>query len=216
MRFSKKNIIILVIVVLALAWLGFFSLNQDKPLLNITPRLTQEEITKATEQRLKAQEMIQQEPNNVEKLIHLAILQVSLGELEEAKQTYLRAVALEPENYIPYLNLGTVLSENGYAKKAEKVLRQGLKKIPQGAAMWQILLDTYQYGMKKNQEQMQALFQEALSATGRDLNLMLRIARYYEENKKVPAAIPYWQEVLQKMPDNEAVRARLKELKVLP
>ena len=81
---------------------------------------------------------------------------------------------------------------------------------------WLTLIDLYQYHLKKDQRYMESFFQDAVAATHRDINLMLRVARYYDESKISSKAIPYWQEVLRRLPDNEPVRARLQELNALP
>ncbi len=195
----------------------FFFWPKEAVLPNISPRLTSEDVLKTTKQREEAQELVKKEPDVAEKWIHLANLHSSLGELQEAKTAYLKASKLEPENSIPYLNLGTMLMEAGFSKEAEKVLRGGLNKMSTGMGIaWQTLIDLYQYHLEKDEKYMEDFFQEAVAGTHRDISLFLRIARYYDELKIPSKAIPYWQEVLRRMPDNEPVRARLLELNAVP
>ncbi len=206
------------IIVTLLVVLGLFSPWPSKPSLpNIASRLSAEDVLKTTKQREEALGLVKTEPNSAEKWIHLANLHSSLGEIQEAKDAYLKAVKLEPQNYIPYLNLGTMLMEAGFSKEAEKILRGGLNKMSTGMGVaWLTLIDLYQYHMEKDETYMENFFQEAVAGTHRDINLLLRVARYYDELKIPSKAIPYWQEVLRRMPDNAPVRARLQELNALP
>lgn len=76
------------------------------------------------------------EPEHVDALAHLAALYSLQGRVDEASDCYRRIIALRPHEPAAYFNLGNTLQSQGNAAEAEKCYRQALDVDPDhGSAM---------------------------------------------------------------------------------
>jgi tetratricopeptide (TPR) repeat protein len=80
---------------------------------------------------LRAQ--VAQQPGNADTLNDLANLLVEAGELEEAEETYRRAMALGPEQPEPPFNLALLLTATDHPREARRLLKAMLAQHPDHA-----------------------------------------------------------------------------------
>ena len=66
--------------------------------------------------------------------VNIAFAYNSLGRNDKAKESFTKAIALEPNNVTLHLNLGMLLGEMNRPKDAEKTFRAALRADPNSAA----------------------------------------------------------------------------------
>ncbi len=126
--------------------------------------------------------------DNEEALNWLAYSYLKLGDNENAKRFYERAIELNPYDYFARLDLGLMYVGEGKFKEAKKIFEAATRANSQGVKIPKVYL--------------------------RDYKMCLEwLARVQIKLNEINGAIDTYSKILQIDPENERIRAKLNELK---
>ncbi len=136
----------------------------------------------------------------------------ALGDYPAAEQAYFDMIAKYPDDELIYHNLGVLYEDMHQYLEAAKAYTTSIAKKPEELIAYLKLADLY---VKHSSQSAKAkeVYLKALEATNNHPEMLKAYASYLENDEKnLPEALLYWQEVLKVNPDNQAVKERVEEL----
>jgi cytochrome c-type biogenesis protein CcmH/NrfG len=131
--------------------------------------------------------------------IELGIRYKQAGDYGGAKIYWEYATRLQPENSLSYLNLGILYHYHlKDVVKAEQNLLTSLKHNPVYPTTYGELHDLYRYSYKQDTTAAVDILKEGLGKTENNINLLLKLAQYYRDEKNdIANAKKYFEEARQ-------------------
>jgi tetratricopeptide (TPR) repeat protein len=108
----------------------------------------------------------------------------------------------EQKVWIPFLNLGNVYRFVGDYDNAEKSYNKAIEIAPDNS-IFSAKIDMYRYELKKPVDEVNSLYEEALSKTGDNFDIMTGYAAYLRDNGNNEESLKYWKIVSGKYPDDQ-------------
>jgi len=225
---AKKSIIFAIAVVLVCAAVAVVRYNKNQGpapdqgmvLADKTRALTEDQ-KKIYEDRLaKAQEYLKtikpSQPDYVTQMVNtyvnLAQQYYGLGKLEQSKQAYYKALALDKNNEQALIGLSLTLIEGQDTAGGQKILEQALASNPKNYDVWLRYIQLRQT-MGLDAAGLDDLYKQALEKTGRYADILAHYAQFLEQQGNIKQALLMWQEALKQYPDNSAYKQEVARLK---
>ncbi len=139
-----------------------------------------------------------------------------LGELEHARQAYLKAAQQNPFIAVPWGNLGTLYQTMGSPALAKAALEKAVLLEPTITVNWGKLIDLTRYKLGGTDTDLRALFARAFKATSNELDLHRTFARYLEDVGDIAGAKLEWRYVLSHDPKDQVAKLELARLSARP
>ena len=135
------------------------------------------------------------------------------GDLKSAIASYEKASEVSPTDYVPYSNIGSAYYAEGDYVKAETAFLKALELSPNNVSVYTKLYEVYFKGLKRNLDEMNAFFTDAMKNTNNDINIVRLYASYLEEIGQFKLALPIWEGLLKVEPGNTAYKVKIDALK---
>lgn len=209
LRNSSKRIIlavIILVIIIVAAALALIANNQPKKTekTNSTSKIVQGYREKLPE--LKA--AVDREPKNVNRRFDYAVALYAVGNLEEAREQYVEATALNSKDAVLHNNLGNVYRD---LKQYDQAVESYKSAIAQNATLKSayINLASIQENQKSNRAEAIKVYQQALISLPGDSQLRMLLAFVYEREGNVAAAKQTLNEILKTEPNNATIKSHL-------
>lgn len=137
-------------------------------------------------------------PDNADVLTFRGIMFSRQDKLNEAIESYQKAIAINPELTMAYTNLGTALRDMERFSESEEALQKGLKIDPQNYHLHYELAQTLAYQMRVESSIYEVL--EALKINPQYERAYLALARLYQQGNHIDQAINILKECIQRIP----------------
>ncbi len=125
---------------------------------------------------------LKKNPKDVQSWIMLGVNRKTLGDYEGARDAWVYAKALEPNNIVPWNNLGDLY--HFYLKdykKSEENWKKTIVLKPDYIQGYSGLVDLYKYSMKENLGETPALLKGGIAKNPDSVDLVVMLARYYQD-----------------------------------
>ncbi len=137
-------------------------------------------------------------PDNADILTFRGIMFSRQEKLNEAIESYQKAIIINPELIMAYTNLGTALRDLERFSESEEALQKGLKRDPQNYHLHFELAQTLAYQMRIESSIYEVL--EALKINPQYERAYLALARLYQQSNHIDQAINILKECIQRIP----------------
>ena len=130
------------------------------------------------------QNILKKDPTAVNSWIGLGIRYKESGDYLAARDAWVYAAALAPENSILYYNLGILYRD--YLKdypKSEQNFLEAIKLFPGYPQTYEELADLYIYSYKQHTTAALDILMQGAKAVAGDINLLAKLGRYYRDAK---------------------------------
>ena len=117
----------------------------------------------------------------------------------------------EGKVWIPYLNLGNVYRLVEDFENAEKSYDKALEIAPEGT-VYKAKIDMYRYELKKSEDEMIVIYEDAIEKVVDNVDLMKNYAAYLRDIERYSDSLKYWKMISEKFPDNQMYKDEIKEL----
>lgn len=146
--------------------------------------------------------------------IQAGLLKKVIGDFEGARDAWEYMSIIRPLNSISFANLGELYWRYlpDYPK-SEANFQIAIKNKPDDVQSYISLSDLYFYSYKEKEHLADDILLEGLKANPDDPTLMKMLAYFYERQGRHADAITWWQNVLEREPDNKEVAAAIEALK---
>lgn len=136
---------------------------------------------------------------------------MKIGAGKEAYDYLLRASRIDPVNSVTYQSMGNLFTSLSAEEAALLSFKKAIDSQPQIVQNYFALIDFYKK-QNSGSEVIDTAFNDSLTATNRNLNILKEYAGWLEGEKKLSDALVVWQEVLERDP-NPAVQQKVSQLK---
>jgi len=145
--------------------------------------------------------------------IDLGLNLYALGDLKGAKEAYLQALDIAPNSPGVWVALYPVYRDMYDYDSARAAVKKSVSLNPRDWNMWRNYLELEQYQFHATTEQLDKLYQDALTATQTDINIVTVYAKFLEEQKgDLRSALNYWKIAAEQQPNNQAYKDEIKRL----
>ncbi len=127
-------------------------------------------------------EVLKKNPKDVQSWIMLGVNRKTLGDYEGARDAWEYAKALEPNNIVPWNNLGDLY--HFYIKdykKSEENWKRTITLKPDYIQGYSGLVDLYKYSLKEKLEEAPAVLRGGIAKNPDAVDLVVMLARYYQD-----------------------------------
>jgi len=230
---NKKNILMIIAAILILAATaagyagykkGWFkseppqTISDYKTLLTFDIKkqgLDDEMIQVYQEKFNEVKGRLEQDPESLNDWLYLGILKKSVEDFEGARQAWVYAGQVRPQNSSSFANLADLYAYFlNQPEKAEAAIKTAIANDPNDANLYQAMADIYRYKFPGREALYETTMLDAIAKFPADPNLVSQLAAYYKQTKQNQKAIEYYEKLIQLSPDNEQAKddlARLKE-----
>ena len=213
--FSMKKQQILAIIACLLIVGGFVGYNQwnkykkQTSFIQEIDRNLSPEDRKVYEDRLvEAEKYIAEAQDNQAKsdaLIYKAVQLSGLGQLALARDVFLEAVDINPENYNIYVHLYQVYFEMGDYKHAVSSIKKSLELKPNNPDAWKKYILLEKEKSKLSNGEINDLYFQALQKTLGHVDIHTSYAVFLEEIGNLEWAKDHWQKAIAAYPTNRVI-----------
>jgi len=120
----------------------------------------------------------------------------------------------EGKVWIPYLNLGNVYRLVSDFENAEKSYDKGIEIAPEGT-IYKAKINMYRYELKKSEEEMIVVYEDAIENIVDNVDLMKNYAAYLRDIERYADSLKYWKIISEKFPDQQMYKNEISELEAL-
>ena len=224
---SKKSIIILVSVgglIILLAGVGGWYFYQQSQVLtpekllvsfeNKDPNLTSENFQVFNQKFEETKARLQANADSFNDWLYLGVLKKGVGDYEGARDVFIYAGQIRPQSSTSFANLADLYAYFlNDPQQAEVNIKQAIVNEPNDYNFYLSLADIYRYKFPDGAAKYEQTMLEALAKFPDNTNLIAPLAGFYKQTGQTQQAIEYLEKLLKLMPDNQAVKAELVELK---
>ena len=222
----NKQIIsgIIIVIIIAGVFIGFSvwqnqqiqAQKQANLIQEIDRNLTEEDIQIYQDRLIEAEKYIVEATNDQDKhdaLIYKAVILQGLGKLAQARDVFLEAAELVPENYNVFVHLYQVYLEMNDYEQAEKSIQKSLELQPNNPDAWKKYIILERERFDRQQSEIRKLYLEAEEKTKPNTDILTDYATYLESIGDTDTAIEYWRKAQKAQPeDYEIYNAEIKRL----
>lgn len=212
----KKLIPATVIVIILITGLLYYNKIQNnkeiKKFMFVTeldPNLTAEE-RKTVEDRIAAmQEKINNPPEGStddEKYgwnMEAGAQKLVLGKFMEAKEYFLTASNLQPDNYTVYVALYQTFVNMTDYNSARDSIDKALSLVPNNADIWRKKIQLEKEKFNATNDQLEQLYTQAFESAGGNVDIATVYAQFLEETGDLKAAIEQWKNAVKAYPQGK-------------
>ena len=126
-----------------------------------------------------------------------------LGDGENAYAYLQKAIKIDSEKSLAYLNLGNLFTNAQLYDKAADAFKMAVSVEPQYAQNHMALIDFYTKYKPNETSKIQSIFDDARKHTGDDVNILKLYAQWLTDTKNYVKAIDVWKLVLRQYPDSK-------------
>ena len=180
-------------------------------------KLTAEDRKIYEDRLVEAEKFIAEAKDNQEKsdsLIYKAVQLLGLGKLAQARDVFLEAAEVNPENFNIYVHLYQAYFEMEDYKQAESSIQKSLELQPNNPDAWirYILLEVEK--LKKSERVIRDLYAQAEQAVKVKTDIYTSFAGYLEKIGDIEGAIKQWEKAMESFPENkELYEAEIQRLR---
>lgn len=113
--------------------------------------------------------------------------------------------------WIPYLNLGNVYRLVADFENAEKSYDKALEITTEGT-VYKAKIDMYRYELKKSEEEMIVIYEDAIENVVDNADLMKNYAAYLRDIERYADSLKYWKLISDKFPAEQMYKDEVSEL----
>lgn len=220
---SKKSIVILLIVTIIFLGAGWYvwdkKINSSdariEKLMEINGSGKLSEIQQKSLIEIKEKLLLYND--NYSALLDLALIKQAVGDLAGALALYEKMSSLRGNDLIPLNNSASIYFDRKEYEKAEAAHLKILTDItPKWFNSYNELYSIYQFHLKDKRGSFESVLLNGIEKYEEEKSALTnKTAVYYDElMSNVPKAIEYYEKTLKLSPNNQAVKKRLKELKI--
>lgn len=194
---------------------AFFSKKADAPIgqsfvTEKDPKLTAEE-RKIVEDRLadvqkKLAEMKDAADADIEKYsltMQLGFQKNALGKLGEARDAFLAAAKLQPENYTAIAALFHIYLDMGDNDSALAGIKKAIELKPENAELWRQYIQIEKEKFSASDEKIEEIFSDAIKKTNSSVDIITVYAQFLESKGDLMGAIEQWKKAIAGFPANK-------------
>jgi len=203
----NKNLLKIGLSIFAII-LGFFLLVQP---LNKNNSIEEKEPNLTTEERLLIENRLQEvqkklfeattENEKFNAQMQIGFQQYGLGQYKEAKETFLKAADLEPDNYVVYVALYQVELDRQDNQSARKNIKKALALKEENPDLWRKYIQLETDRFFANDDQLKDLYLEALTRTNSHVDMLAFYAQFLEKSNDLKSALDIWKKAYEQIPD---------------
>ncbi|QQS60683.1 tetratricopeptide repeat protein [Candidatus Falkowbacteria bacterium] len=215
---KNKSIFVIIICLLVLIGAGYITYSKgyfnywQKETGNVTnqDQKNPDEEIKFTDEEVKQYEQYLKDASPL-------ILAGDNGNKEsylKAIELYEKAAAIGNNNvWIPFLNIGNIYKKMGEYDKAEEAYNKALEISKYGSeTVYLQKIDLYQYYLKKSNEDVIKIYEEALSTLVENGNIVVRYSGFLRDIGENEKALEYYKILLDRFPENELYKEEIAKL----
>ena len=185
--------------------------------LKIKSELTPAQIAEWQEKLAQAQEGLktdsscQENPRDCYSFYEqIGLAKQMLGDLADAVNAYEQAIGNDPTNYFSYISLGDIYqSIEDYYKAEEYYISAITARSEENIGYLKLGELYYDDKIPDKKDQCEQIWRQGMFKSNNYYSLMLRLADYFYETRKLEEAEGFYQAYLNYDPDNERVREML-------
>ena len=144
----------------------------------------------------------------------------SLGDQTGNSEYYLKAEKIYremtkkfPNYWVPWWNLGNLERILKKFEEAEKSFKKAIEIAPGEGMLYLGLIELYQYDLKKSEEEILAIYQEALKRVVENIDVIISYASYLYQIDKKEEALKYYQTAFEKYPEATQIKEEIEKIK---
>jgi len=127
-----------------------------------------------------------------------------LGRLADAEKTFNQAASLQPGKPVAYSGLFAVQVDMKDYKSASANIQKAISILPESPGLWKNYIALEIDRFNANNDQVNALYAEALNKTKSNIDVMTSYATWLEKSGDLKSALDYWQQAVLINPDNKS------------
>lgn len=210
---NKKYIFLLTsLVIIVTAGVGYkYYLNHSPKYLDYKdPGLTAEELRgidnkiKASEDQLASTENTGSKEDKFKLYMSLSADYFLRGRYLDSKNMAVKATKASPDNPTGWAQLYSVQAARGDFTEAETAIRTATQRNPSNPQYWRSLVQVSQDNLHKGQDEMEAIFKEALDKTNQNPDILVLYARFQESKNDLEGAVDSLKKAIERNPNNTA------------
>lgn len=224
---SKKSIIIAISLFILLALVGgilgyryyrqSLVLTPDKLLVSfkITNQSLTPEVVQLFQQRFtETKDRLKGNPDSFSDWLYLGVLKKGVGDYEGARDVWIYAGQIRPQSSTPFANLADLYAYFlNDPQKAEANINKAIVNGPNDYNLYLAKADIYRYKFPGKELLYESTMLEAIQKFPDNPNLIAPLAAYYRDTNQTDKAIEWYEKLLKLVPDNQAAKDDLAELK---
>ena len=144
----------------------------------------------------------------------------SLGDQTGNSEYYLKAEKIYremtekfPDYWVPWWNLANLQRQLKEFEEAEKSFKKAIEIAPGEGNLYLGLIELYQYDLKKSEEEILAIYQEALKRVVENIDVIISYASYLYQIDKKEEALKYYQTAFEKYPEATQIKEEIERIK---
>lgn len=201
----KKIILAAVVIILAIAGIFYYNKIKNrnenaKPnfITEKDPNLTAEERKTAEDRLAAVEEKIKNPPEGtavIEKYgwnLQAGLYKLNLGKFLEAKNYFLTASGLQPDDYTSYMGLYEAYLRMTDYDSARENIKKALALNSGNLNIWQKYIQLEKEKFDPATGQMEQIFSQALKSTRDNIDIITAYAQYLEEKGELKGAMVQW------------------------
>jgi len=131
----------------------------------------------------------------------------------KAEQVYRKMTEKFPDYWVPWWNLANLQRQLKEFEEAEKSFKKAIEIAPGEGMLYLGLIELYQYNLKKSEEEILAIYQEALKRVVENIDVIISYASYLYQIDKKEEALKYYQTAFEKYPEATQIKEEIEKIK---
>ncbi|MBU3924443.1 hypothetical protein KJ854_00730 [Patescibacteria group bacterium] len=212
-----KFILAAIVVVVAIAGIAYYNKtenNNEKPQLEF---ITEKDAKLTADERKIAEDRLADIRKKLEEIkdatdqekysltMQLGFQKNVLGKIAEARDAFLAAEKMQPENYTAPLALFHAYLAMGDNDSALASIKKAIDLRSENAELWRQYIMLEKERFSATNEKLQEIYSEALAKTNSSVDIITVYAQFLEEKGDLNKAIEQWQKAIAAYPREEAL-----------
>jgi len=131
----------------------------------------------------------------------------------KAEKIYRKMTEKFPDYWVPWWNLANLQRQLKEFEEAEKSFKKAIEIAPGEGNLYLGLIELYQYDLKKSEEEILAIYQEALKRVVENIDVIISYASYLYQIDKKEEALKYYQMAFEKYPEATQIKEEIEKIK---
>jgi len=131
----------------------------------------------------------------------------------KAEKIYRKMTEKFPDYWVPWWNLANLQRQLKEFEEAEKSFKKAIEIAPGEGNLYLGLIELYQYDLKKSEEEILAIYQEALKRVVENIDVIINYASYLYQIDKKEEALKYYQTAFEKYPEATQIKEEIERIK---
>ena len=131
----------------------------------------------------------------------------------KAEKIYRKMTEKFPDYWVPWWNLANLQRQLKEFEEAEKSFKKAIEIAPGEGNLYLGLIELYQYDLKKSEEEILAVYQEALKRVVENIDVIISYASYLYQIDKKEEALKYYQTAFEKYPEATQIKEEIERIK---